>query len=84
MNKKKLNERAQEFCAENHIDEYPVKSESIIGIVTDYTKNGVFKSMDCFSQKLYSRLWVNTVLFRKIKRKAFVYGHNLKKRFKKD
>lgn len=66
------------------IDEYPVKSESIIGIVTDYTKNGVFKSMDCFSQKLYSRLWVNTVLFRKIKRKAFVYGHNLKKRFKKD
>lgn len=33
MNKKKLNERAQEFCAENHIDEYPVK---IIGLCNKY------------------------------------------------
>ena len=65
------------------IDEFPVRHENIIGIVTDYTKNGEFKSMDSLSQKIYSRFWVNTVIFRKMKRKLFLLGHSFKNKFKR-
>lgn len=64
------------------IDEFPVKPESIIGVVTDYTKKGEWVGFDSFAQTAYSRFWVNTVLFRKIKRKVFLLGHNIKKKFK--
>ncbi len=61
------------------VDEFPVPSESIIGIVTDYTKNGKWQKIDRFSQKCYSRFWVNTVGIRRIKRKIWVWGNkNLK------
>lgn len=66
------------------VDEFPVKNENIIGIVTDYTKNGSFKSIDCLSQKIYSRFWVNTVAFRKLKRRIYVIGHKVKNKLKKD
>ncbi len=64
------------------IDEFPVKPESVIGIVTDYTKKGEWVKFGSSRQTFYSRFWVNTVIFRKIKRKAFLFAHNIKKKFK--
>lgn len=56
------------------VDEFPVKKENVIGIVCDYTKNGKWRSVDCFSQKVYSRFWVNTVFIRKVKRNIWLWG----------
>ncbi|MBE6692542.1 MAG: hypothetical protein E7586_04350 [Ruminococcaceae bacterium] len=52
-------------------DEFPVVAERVIGIVTQYNRGGDWKNMDCFSQRCFAFLWVNTMILRKIKRKIF-------------
>lgn len=56
------------ICRGDHqvINEYPVTDGQIIAVMTEYTKNGKWRSMDRFSQKVYARLRVNTVFFRRI------------------
>lgn len=50
-------------------DEFPVRKEQIIAILSEYTKNGKQKKINSFSQKLYARFWVNTMRFRR-----FIYN----------
>ncbi len=52
-------------------NEFPVNLDSIIGIVTEYNRGKGWRRMDCFAQKAFALLWVNTMYFRKIKRKIF-------------
>ncbi len=47
-------------------DEYPVKDEDIIAVVSEYTRNGKRKSISCISHRIYTFLWVNTVFIRKL------------------
>ena len=55
---------------DNHTDNEPIlRFENVIAVVTDYERNGVKRSVDSVSQILYSRFWVNTMFFRKVKRK---------------
>ncbi len=63
------------------INEYPVKREWVIAIMTSHTKDGKEKSVESLSQKLYARIWVSTVFVRKAKRKLFGF---VKKIIKKD
>ena len=55
---------------DNHTDNEPLlKFDDVIALVTDYERNGVKRSVDSVFQILYSRFWVNTMIFRKVKRK---------------
>lgn len=63
------------------INEYPVKREWVIAVMTQHTENGRTRTTASLMQQLYARLWVNTVFIRKIKRKSFAF---LKKYIKKD
>lgn len=57
---------------DNHIDnEYPVKFDSIIGIVSDYNSGGKWKSVSGFRQKIYAFLWVNLPILCKLKGKLY-------------
>ncbi len=47
-------------------NEYPVKRESIIGVVTDFTSNGIWKAVDSSDYKRYAWFRVNTVVLRRI------------------
>ncbi len=51
------------------VDEYPVKREWVIGIVTEYGENGKFKRVDTAKQRIYSFIRVNTVGFLRAKRR---------------
>lgn len=46
-------------------NEFPVTKEQIIAVLSEYTKNGKQKKINCFSQKLYARFWVNTMWIRR-------------------
>lgn len=55
---------------DNHTDNEPLlKKESVIAVVTNYERNGIKKPISAWTQVLYSRFWVNTMFFRKVKRK---------------
>lgn len=55
---------------DNHTDNEPLlKKESVIAVVTDYERNGKKKPINSLMQVIYSRFWVNTMFFRKVKRK---------------
>ncbi len=61
---------------DNQIEnEFPVSKDSVIGILTGYTKNGKWKDFNSFGQFIYSRRVVNTVFYRRAK-------HWIKKKFK--
>ena len=51
-------------------DEFPVKRDSVIGIVTHYNKNGKWKSVGGLGQKIYSRIWVSFPILCRIRWKA--------------
>ncbi len=53
---------------DNQIEnEFPVGKDTVIGILTGYTKNGKWIDFDSFSQFIYSRRVVNTVFYRRAK-----------------
>ena len=54
-------------------NEFPVAPESIIGVMTQYDRKGIRKSMGCFGQRLFAFCWVNTVWCRRITRKAISF-----------
>ncbi len=55
---------------DNQIEnEFPVKNDWVIGILTDYTKKGKWISAKTFKQFIYSRIQVNTVFYRRLKHK---------------
>jgi len=56
---------------DNQTDNEPLlKRDDVIAVVTDYERNGKKKPINTLSQKIYSRFWVNTMFFRKAKRKV--------------
>lgn len=63
------------------VNEYPVKRDWVIGIMTEYGDSGKLKSIGSLTQRIYAFLRVNTVFALKIKRKAFAI---IKRRIKKD
>ncbi len=66
------------------VDEFPVKNDSIIGIVTEYTKNGKTIKFDSLRQAVYSRFTVNTVLLKKFLRVLVSKARDFKNSFKKE
>ncbi len=57
---------------DNQVDnEFPVRFDSVIGVVTQYKRNRGWKHMSCFTQSCFAYFWVNTMFLRKIKRKLF-------------
>ncbi len=50
-------------------NEFPIGLDSIIGIVTEYNNHGKFEKICSFKQMVYSRFWVNTMIFRRSWRK---------------
>ena len=52
-------------------NEFPVKADSVIGIVTQYDRGKGRKPINCFTQRFFAFIWVNTMYIRKIKRKVF-------------
>ena len=56
---------------DNQLDtEYPVDAGDVIAVMTQYNRKGDWKPMDCLWQRAYAIIWVNTVIIRKIFRKA--------------
>ena len=49
-----------------YINEYGIKDDMVIGILSSYTKKDRQYSIDTFRYKLYCRFWVNTKLIRRI------------------
>jgi signal peptidase I len=47
-------------------NEYPVKAESVIGIVTEYGKDGKLSKISSFKQRSYAFLRVNTVFILRV------------------
>ncbi len=62
---------------DNQIQNELVNEKQIIAYVTEYTKNGEWKKTDSVAQKLYSRFWVNTVMFRWLTKKAISFFRRL-------
>ncbi len=65
---------------DNQVQNETVESDQIIAVVTEYTKNGEWKSMDSLSHIIYSRLWVNTVIFRWVTRKGISFFNRFRKK----
>ncbi len=66
------------------VSEFPVKNDSIIGIVTEYTKNGKVIPFDSLRQTVYSRFVVNTVPIKKFLRFLVSKARDLKHSFNKE
>lgn len=64
--------------------EFPVRSDSVIGIVSEYTKNGKTIDFDSLRQTVYSRFTVNTVLLKKFLRIIISKARKIKNSFKKE
>lgn len=62
------------------INEYPVKRQWVIAVMTQHSENGKTKSVNSFSQRLYARIWVNTVFIRKAKRNVFAFAKRIIKK----
>lgn len=48
------------------INERGITDEQIIGLVTDFSRKGKQYSVKCFSYRIYSVLWINTLTFKKV------------------
>ncbi len=59
--------------------EFPVTPESVIAIVSEFTKDGKTRSVDSFSHRFYSRFIVNTVGIKKYVRKIIAVLRRIKK-----
>ena len=46
------------------IKEYPVTQDRVLGVLKEYTHKGRTKRTDCFGQKVYAFLYINTAVFR--------------------
>ena len=62
---------------DNQIQNELVNEKQVIAYVTEYTKNGKWKKIDSVTQKIYSRFWVNTVIFRWLTKKAISFFRRL-------
>ena len=51
--------------------EFPVFEYQVIAVVTHYTQNGEWQKADGFFQRLRAKIWVYSLIFRRIKRKFF-------------
>ena len=54
-------------------NEYPVNDRQIIAVCTQYNRKGVWRDMGGVSQIMFSRFWVNTVIFRRVTRSVISF-----------